>query len=60
VPRCSWATGPAYQYRSKPADLFNIAQMRRKLGRYGEAASSYREFLGLADKAARRRDAEGD
>ena len=40
----------AYQYRSNPRILFNIAQMRRKLGRYGEAASSYREFLGLADK----------
>jgi len=24
--------------------------MRRKLGRYGEAASTHREFLGMADK----------
>jgi tetratricopeptide (TPR) repeat protein len=40
----------AYQYRSNPRILFNIAQMRRKLGRYGEAASTYREFLGMADK----------
>ncbi|HEY4882767.1 MAG TPA: PEGA domain-containing protein [Myxococcales bacterium] len=40
----------AYQYRSNPRILFNIAQMRRKLGRYEEAAGTYREFLGLADK----------
>jgi len=40
----------AYQYRSNPRIVFNIAQMRRKLGRYEEAAGTYREFLGLADK----------
>jgi len=52
---------PAYQYRSNPRILFNIAQMRRKLGPIREAASSYREFLGLADKqppARRRRQYE--
>src|SRR6266850_424445 len=40
----------AYQYRSNPRILFNIAQMRRKLGRYPEAATTYREFLGMADR----------
>src|SRR6202011_4370153 len=40
----------AYQYRSNPRILFNIAQMRGKLGRYEEAAGTYREFLGMADK----------
>src|SRR5256885_14309020 len=40
----------AYQYRANPRLLFNIAQMRRKLGRYEEAAATYREFLTTAEK----------
>jgi hypothetical protein len=40
----------AYQYRANPRLLFNIAQLRRKLGRYEEAATTYREFLGIAEK----------
>ena len=40
----------AYQQRANPRLLFNVAQMRRKLGRYDEAASTYREFLTLAEK----------
>ena len=40
----------AYQYRANPRLLFNIAQMRRKLGRYEEAAATYQEFLATAEK----------
>src|SRR5437764_2923370 len=40
----------AYQQRANPRLLFNGAQMRRKLGRYDEAARTYREFLALAEK----------
>jgi tetratricopeptide (TPR) repeat protein len=40
----------AYQYRANPRLLFNIAQMRRKLGRYEEAVATYQEFLATAEK----------
>ncbi len=40
----------AYQQKPHPRLLFNIAQLRRKLGRYDEAAATYKEFLGLAEK----------
>ncbi|HZX93088.1 MAG TPA: PEGA domain-containing protein, partial [Myxococcales bacterium] len=40
----------AYQYKPDPRVLFNIAQMRRKLGRFEEAATTYRDFIGQADK----------
>ena len=40
----------AYKQRPHPLILFNIAQLRRKLGQYGEAATNYREFLAQAEK----------
>src|SRR5204862_150833 len=40
----------AYQQRPNPRVLFNVAQLRRKLGRYGEAAADYRTFLAQAEK----------
>ena len=43
----------AYQQRPNPRILFNIAQLRRKLGRYDEAAASYRSFLAQAEKPGR-------
>ena len=41
----------AYGQRQHPLVLFNIAQVRRKLGRYDEAAGTYRDFLAQAQKA---------
>jgi tetratricopeptide (TPR) repeat protein len=40
----------AYQQKQHPRLLFNIAQLRRKLGRFDEAAGTYKEFLALAEK----------
>jgi tetratricopeptide (TPR) repeat protein len=40
----------AYEYRAHPRVLFNIAQVRRKLGRFEDAAATYRDFLGQAEK----------
>jgi tetratricopeptide (TPR) repeat protein len=35
----------AYEYEHKPILLFNIAQMRRKMGRFQEASAAYQRFL---------------
>ena len=48
-----------YMNKPDPAFLFNVAQCRRQLGQWKEAAYAYRRYLGQAPEATNRKEVEG-